>query len=235
MKQIGADREKAKMNVARLKKAGETFEVVIDANKAIEFKKGHLTDISEVLHSEHIFDDAKKGLQASTPRVLEVFKVTSIIDAAREIIMHGEVQLTEEYRKGMREEKRKRIIHMIHRNAVDPTNDLPIPMTRIENGFEEAKIKIDDNKSAEDQIADIMHKLKPIMPIRFETKKIQVKIPPRYAEKTFGMAKRFGTVGKHDWKDGSVDFVIEIPAGMQEEFFDVLNKEAHGSVDARIL
>ncbi len=236
MKQIGSDREKTKLNVARIKKSGETFEVVIDADKAIEFKKGYITDISEVLHSEHIFDDAKKGLQASTPRVLEVFNVESVIDAAKEIIMHGEIQLTEEYRKSKREEKRRRIIELIHRNAIDPTNGFPIPVTRIENGIEEAKIKIDENKTAEDQIADVLHHLKPIMPIKFETKKIDVRIPPRYAQKAFNMVKKYGTLTKNEWKsDGSVVFVIEIPAGMQEEFFDILNKETHGSAESKIL
>ena len=42
-----------------LRKKGKDFEIVIDADKAVEFKAGKI-EISEVLKSENIFSDAKK-------------------------------------------------------------------------------------------------------------------------------------------------------------------------------
>ncbi len=235
MKQIGADREKVKLNVARMKSSGETFEVVVDPDKAMLFRKGGISDIGDVLQSEHIFDDAKKGLLTAESRLQDVFGTKDAAAVAKRIILEGDIQLTEEYRNSLREEKRRKIIDLIHRNAIDPTNGHPIPATRIENAIAEAKARIDETRSAEDQIQDILHKLKPIMPIKFDTKRIEVRIPQRYAKHAFGILKRYGTVSRNEWShDGAVRFLIEIPAGMQDEFYDTLNKETHGSSETRV-
>jgi len=45
-----------------------------------------------------------------------------------------------------------------------------------------------------------------------------------------------GTIVKDEWgDDGSWRAVVEIPAGMQAEFFDMLNKKTHGNIETKIL
>ena len=61
-------------------------------------------------------------------------------------------------------------MEIIHRNGVDPKTKLPHPIQRLENAFEEAKIKIDERRSAEDQVKEILDKLRPVLPISFEKK-----------------------------------------------------------------
>ena len=45
-----------------------------------------------------------------------------------------------------------------------------------------------------------------------------------------------GTLLQEEWqKDGSWIGLVEIPAGIQGEFFDMLNKKTHGNVQTKIL
>ncbi len=224
-------KEKAALTVARLKKGGDSFEVSVDSEAAIKFKKG-LGDFGPVLKSEEIWADAKKGELASEKKLTAVFKTDDKIEIAKRIVKEGEIQLTVEYRAKLREEKKKKIIETIHRNAIDPRTNAPIPITRLENAFKEAKVHADD-RPVDQQIQEILNKLRPVLPIRFEIKKIQVIIPAEHAAKSYHIIKSYKIL-KEEWQnDGSLKAVIELPLAMQSDFFDKLNSTTHGSVETK--
>ncbi|MFH2021514.1 MAG: ribosome assembly factor SBDS [archaeon] len=229
------DQERVHLNLAKLKKAGEHFEVVIDPDKILDYKQKKI-DLKELLLYEKVFADAKKGLEASDELIKNVFGTDDPLAIAKIIVTEGEIQFTQEYREQKRKEKLNKIIDVIARNAVDPRSGLPHPRVRIEAAMEEAKIKVDDQKDAEDQISEIVHKLKPILPIKFALKEIEVRIVPQYAAKAYSTVERFGKLLQSDWlTDGSWMCVVEIPAGIQNDLFDALNKLTHGSVESKIL
>jgi ribosome maturation protein SDO1 len=235
MKGMTFDQERVHLNLARLKRGGDTFEVVIDPDKAILYKEGKIESVSEVLHAEKVFFDAKKGQITSAEELEKVFNTANPLEVAAIILKEGEVQFTHEHREKKREEKRRKILEIIHINAIDPKTGLPHPLTRLENAFAEAKIHIDENKRAEDQVKDILDKLCPIIPIKFDIKIIDVRIPATYATKLYGIVKNYGKIKKEEWlNDGSWKVAIEIPAGLQNEFFDDLNARTHGSVDVKV-
>lgn len=230
------DHERVSFNVARLRTHGETYEVAIDPDAAIAYREGRGTDIREVLKAEKVFFDARKGELASEERQKEVFGTADPLAVAKEILARGEVQLSSEYREKLRADKLKRILGLIHVNAVDPRTKLPHPPVRIENALRQANIHIDEHKRAEDQVADVVRALTPILPIRFETRTIQLHVPANYAPKLYGAVAGFGKIKKEDWlNDGSWLVDVEIPAGLQTEFFDEMNSRTHGSVEAKIL
>src|SRR3989338_7316502 len=99
--------------VARLKKDGEAFEILVDCDKAIEFKKGK-GSIQDAVVAEYIYKDSKKGSKASEHEIEKFFETTNFYDVAEIILRHGEIQLTAEYRSKLREEKRKKIVELIH-------------------------------------------------------------------------------------------------------------------------
>ena len=225
------DREKAKINVARLKRGGETFEVSIDSEKAINFKKG-LNEFDDVLQSEEIWFDAKKGQLASENKLMSIFKTDDKIEIAKTIINEGEIQLTSEYRVKQVEEKKKRIIETIHQNAIDPRTNAPVPISRLENAFKEAKISIDDRPS-DQQVNEILDKLKPILPIKFDVKRIQVIVPANHASKSYHIIKAYKII-KEEWqKDGGLNVIVELPSAMQNDFFDKINSATHGGVETK--
>ena len=230
------DKEKLHINLARLRKGGEKFEIDINPDKAMAFKQGADIDIRDVLKVEKIFVDAKKGMLASEKLMQQLFSTSDPIEVAKLIIKGGEIQLTEEFRNKSREQKMKKVMEIIHRNGIDPRTNLPHPMTRIENAFEEARIHLDEYKAAEAQVEDVLKKLRPILPIKFAMKEIAVRIPPDYAAKSYALVKGFGRILNEDWlTDGSWSFVIEMPGGMESEFYDKLNSFTHGNNDAKVL
>ncbi len=222
--------------VARYEHGGHKFEVLIDPNVIDDIKSGKITNVVDYLVIDEIFKDARKGDRASEELIKDVFHTTDVNEVARQIVIKGQVQLTTEQRRKMLEEKKKRIIMEIARNAINPQTGTPHPPQRIELAMEEAKVHIDPLKSVEEQVPIVLKALKPIIPIRFEKIKIAVKLSGDMYGKAYGEIVNMGRIIKEDWQaDGSWIGVIEIPAGLQGDFLDILNKKTHGNVQTKIL
>ena len=216
--------------IARLKSHGEKFEILVDPRIVNEDMP-----LEDVLAAEFIFTDAGTGDRASQESLTKVFETTDVFEIAKTIIEKGEIQLTTEQRKTMMEEKRKKIVQLIARNAVDPQTRKPHPPHRIENAMEQARVHIDLFKSADQQVADIIKVLRPLLPLRVETKKIAVKLPAVYAGKYYEL-KKFGKMVKEEWqKDGSYIAVVHIPGGMEDEFYQKVNALTKGEAETKLL
>jgi len=222
--------------IARYEHKGHRFEILVDPNVIDNVKSGKIKNVVDYLVIDQIFKDARKGDRASEEAIREIFGTEDINEIARMIILHGQVQLTTEQRRKMLEEKKRRIIMEIARNAINPQTKAPHPPKRIELAMEEAKVHVDPLKSVEEQIPIVLKALKPIIPIRFEKIKIAVKVSGEYYGKIYGEVTKMGTLLQEEWqKDGSWIGLVEIPAGIQGEFFDMLNKKTHGKVQTKIL
>lgn len=221
--------------IARLKKGGHIFEILVDCDAALDYRRGKSIGIGDVVATDDIFKDVKKGDKASTNDLHQVFGITDPVKVAAIIVKEGEVQLTAKHRAQEREEKKKKLIYLIHRNAVDSKTGLPHPPHRIERAMEEAKVHIDEYKSAEEQVESVLKALRVIIPIKFERREIAVRIPAQYAGQSYGTLKKYKLI-RDEWQpDGSLAAVVEIPAGLQDEFFQELNKISHGEVESKIL
>ncbi len=228
--------DKATFNIAWLKIGGEKFEVAIHPDAAVEYREGKRKDLKEALVSDHIFADAHKGLAASEHTMKAVFKTDSKDEILKTILMKGEIQLTSEYREKQREQKLKSLINIIHRNAIDPRTNMPHPPQRIENAMTEAKVHLDDHKKVEDQLQDVLKKIRTVLPLKFETRELSVRIPAQFAAKSFHILKGFGSILGEAWQnDGSLMAQLEMPAGMQQDFMDQLNKLTHGDCEIKIV
>src|SRR3989338_11521432 len=106
--------------IARLKSNNQLFEILVDCDMALALKEGKNISLKDVLAADRIFSDAKKGLEASENAMKQIFGTNDAEEVAKTIIQKGEIQLTQEYREKLREEKRKQVITIIHRNGVDP-------------------------------------------------------------------------------------------------------------------
>tara|TARA_Y100000310_G_scaffold345858_1_gene471593 strand:- start:20675 stop:21376 length:702 start_codon:yes stop_codon:yes gene_type:complete len=222
--------------IAKLKSHNQTFEILVDCDNAIALKGGKEVAIEDVVASDKIFVDAKKGEEASEVALKQVFDTIDVTEVIRKIIQKGEIQLTQEYREKLRETKKRQIIDTIHRNGVDPRTHSPHPPQRIEAALEEAKIHFDEFKDVNTQVQDALKKLITILPIKFEIKEIAVKISPEYAPKCYNVVRNFGTLLKEEWLNtGYFTAVIEIPGGLEEEFYDQLNKITHGNVETVVI
>ena len=222
--------------IARYEHSGHRFEILVDPNIIDDVKSEKVENVVDYMVIDEIFKDAHKGDRASEELIKEIFGTTDVNEVAKEIIKKGQVQLTTEQRRKMLEEKKKRIIAEIARNAINPQTGAPHPPQRIELAMEEAKVHIDPLKSVEEQVPIVLKALRPIIPIRFEKVKIAIKVSGDMYGKIYGELSKSGTILQEEWqKDGSWIGVVEIPAGMQGEFLDMLNKKTHGNVQTKIL
>ncbi len=222
--------------IARLESHGERFEILVDPDIVEKVHSGEITDIREHLAVEDVFKDARKGDRASEESIRKVFGTEDINEIAIQIIKKGEVQLTTEQRRRMQEEKKRKIIAEIARNAINPQTKTPHPPSRIEAAMEEAHIHIDPFKPAEQQVQRVLDALKPIIPIRFEKIRVAVKLSAQNYGRVYGDLVSYGQIIKEEWqKDGSWIGIVEIPAGVQVEFFEDLNKKTKGEVETKLL
>lgn len=222
--------------VAKLRKGGIDFEILVDPYLARDLKEGKEVNFDELLAVEEVFKNARKGERVSAEELQRNFGTTNVREIARKIILEGEVQITAEQRREMLEAKKKQIITFISKNAIDPRTNTPHPPSRIERALEEARVHIDIFKSVEAQIKDIVKALKPILPLKFEEIEIAIKVPAEYAGKAISALYNFGGVTKEEWqKDGSWICVMKIPAGMYGDLMDLLGKTTKGEALTKIL
>lgn len=222
--------------IARLETHGERYEVLVDPDLALELKHGKEIDLSQVLAVDTIFKDSKKGERASEERMKQLFATSDVLEVAKIVIKKGDIQLTTEQRRKMQEDRKKQIINIIARNGINPQTGAPHPPQRIEKAMEEARVHIDLSKTAEEHVQEVLKAIRPIIPIRFEERAVAAKIPAQYAGKAYSVVKSFGEIKKEEWqKDGSWVILMNLPAGVVDEFFDSLNSLTKGEVETKII
>ena len=222
--------------VARLESFGERFEILVDPNGAALVRQGQAVNIEDVVAALNVFGNASKATRASDEALMKVFHTTDFATVAKKIIEKGEIHLTAEQRKQMTEEKRRQVITFIARNAVNPQTGHPHPPQRIEMAMEEARVNIDPFKHVDEQVKETVKALRPILPIRFEELRLAIRIPPDFAARAYGDIASASTMEKDEWqKDGSWVCVVRIPAGIQGEFYDLINKLSKGEGQVKVL
>ncbi|MCW4004559.1 MAG: ribosome assembly factor SBDS [Candidatus Bathyarchaeota archaeon] len=225
-----------KFTVARLTRENEHFEILIKPQKALDYRNGKLSSITDVLAADIIFSDANKGTKVSEESMRKAFKTVDTLKIADEILKKGTLQLTTDQRRKMVEDKRKQVVDFISRQAVDPKTNLPHPPMRIENAMEQIRYQIDPYKPVEEQARDIVKLLRPILPLKIEQITVAVRIPAEHSARAYGTIKTLGTIKREEWRsDGSWYGELELPAGSYASLLNKLGNVTKGSGEAKII
>ncbi|PIN89804.1 ribosome assembly factor SBDS [Candidatus Pacearchaeota archaeon CG10_big_fil_rev_8_21_14_0_10_35_13] len=217
---------------AKIRINGKVFGVMVDSDKAIKLKEGKLADneISEVLVSDEVYTDIKKGMRASEAELENAFKTIDVNDIVKRIIKNGELQIPTEYKQQQREETVKRVIDFLVRNAIDAKSGRSYTSERIKTAMSEAGVNV-DNRPVEEQIPRIIEALKTIIPIKIETKKLKITVPAEHTGRAYSLLKDYKE--SEDWKNnGDLEIIAKVPSGMIMDFYDKLNKLTHGGAIA---
>lgn len=221
--------------IARLEKGGERFEILVDPKLGYAYKTGQKKDLDNVLAFEEVFKDANKGDRHTASALKKAFGTEDVRTIAQKIFHDGELQLTTDQRRRLLEEKRVKIIALIARSAVDPRTKAPHPPARIEAAMEQARVHIDAFKSAEEQVPKIIDELREIIPISTQEIKVAVRVPASHVARCYGVLKEYGIKKEEYSSDGSLIALLEIPAGIQAEVYDRLNRLTSGQVQTRLI
>jgi ribosome maturation protein SDO1 len=221
--------------IARLSKGGFTFEILVDPDLALRLRKGEDIGIENVLASQEIFSDARRGDRIPGDELDKVFKSADIFTIAESIIKHGDLQITTEQKHRFAEEKRKEIAEIISRQGMDPKTKLPHPQQRILNAMEDARVNIDPLKPAKEQVNDILSKIQEVLPISLERIEVAIRVPMAHAGRANSEVRKMAPIKSEEWKSDAWTALIEIPAGMQSDIYDRLNRITSGGVEVKIV
>ncbi|MEM3482919.1 MAG: hypothetical protein QW091_01790, partial [Candidatus Micrarchaeaceae archaeon] len=86
----------SKIVIAKYLYNGETFEILVDSEKAYEFISGKIQDPLSALESEDIFKNANKGDRQSKEAIQKAFGTQDIATIAAKILKNGNVPITTE-------------------------------------------------------------------------------------------------------------------------------------------
>ena len=224
-----------KVTVVRYSYEGEKFEILVKPDPALEYKLGKRKDISSILVSDEIYSDSSKGTRASTEKLLKAFKTDDTTLIAERILQKGDLNLTTDQRRKMTQEKRKQLVDYISKTYVDPKSHLPHPPLRIEQAMEDGKVSIDPYKNVDEQVKDIVEKLRSIIPLKSENLVLEIIVPAQYAAKSYSVLKSTGTLKKEEWQsNGSLKAILEIPAAARPNVIDRLGSITKGTASVEV-
>ncbi len=213
--------------IARLRSGKLIFETLVDLDSAIKLRKGENVNISQLIRDNAIYTDQKKGMRAGHAELEQAFGTTIFDKIVENIVKKGMIEVTQEFRDEALENRKKQIIDFLTRNAVDAQSGRPFTPNIIENSLKEAGIKI-ENKNVESQIMGIIEKLKQIIPLKVQTKRLKINVPAMHTGKVYGLLQEYKE--KEEWlTNGDLQITLNIPVGIQMEFYDKLNSITHGS------
>ena len=226
----------ADVTVVRYSFEGEKFEILVKPDPALDFKLGKKKDISSVLVSDDIYTDSNKGTKPSTDKLLKAFKTEDLAEIAQTILKKGDLNLTTDQRRKMVEEKKKQLVEFIAKTYVDPRTHLPHPPLRIEQALKDARVSIDPQKSVDEQVKELVEKLRSIIPLKSENLSLEITIPAQFASQSYAVLKSVGSLKKEEWQNnGSLKAILEIPAAARPNVIDRLGSITKGSATVEVM
>ena len=168
------------VTVVRYSFEGEKFEILVKPDLALDYKLGKKKDVSAVLVSEEIYTDSGKGTKPGNEKLLKAFKTEDQAEIAQIILQKGVLNLTTDQRRKMIDEKKKQIVQFIVKTYVDPKSHLPHPPIRVEQAMKDARVSVDPQKSVDEQMQDIVEKLRSIIALKSENLQLEIIVPAQY-------------------------------------------------------
>ncbi len=225
-----------KVTVIRYSFEGEKFEILVKPDPALEYRLGKRKDISSILVSDEIYSDSNKGTRASTEKLQKAFKTTDPTAIIERIVQKGDLNLTTDQRRKMILEKQKQVVEYISKTYVDPKSHLPHPPLRIQQAMDDGRVSIDPHKTVDDQVKDIVEKLRSIIPLKSENLNLEIIVPAQYAAQSYSVLKSTGTLKKEEWQsNGSLKAILEIPAAARPNVIDRLGSITKGTASVEVL
>ena len=215
--------------LARLEKGGKRYEALVDPDLVEQWKEdASAIELDDFMAMDEIFHDARAGERPTEEALMNTFQTLEVEAILNIILEKGSIQLTTAQRKARIENMRQQIIHHIHSQAIDPKSKSPHPRTRIELALDESKYSVDPFKRLEDQVKDAIAKLKPLIPLSFESVRLAFRIPGSAYGSVSQLLRPYQK--KEQWlENGDWACVVELPAGMKGDMIGQVLKRANNA------
>ncbi len=94
----------------RYESHGEKFEILVKPKEALDFRSGKSISISDIVVSDTIYKDIKKGQKASPSSLKKVFGTVDYESIVKEILKKGDIPVTSEQRKELLEKRESKLL-----------------------------------------------------------------------------------------------------------------------------
>jgi len=200
-----------------------SFEIICKVGAPLLFRDGKEVNIENVLESDEVFKDFKKGVKASDSEIEVSFNTLDRMQVCRTILEQGEIQYTTEERRSFVEKKRNEIVNFIHKYYVDPRTKMPHPIVRIENALEELKVRVDPHLSAKKQVKEIIKSLPEVLPVKKMIIEAVIKIPHKFLGQIYGIFKDVVTIVNENYTTEGCDYSVSFVPGDYDALVADLN------------
>ncbi|MCS7123195.1 MAG: ribosome assembly factor SBDS [Candidatus Aenigmarchaeota archaeon] len=221
--------------VVRYYNKNKKFEILIDPDTALNFRRGKQIDIRTALAYPAIYRDIRKAEVVNREELQQVFGTSDVFKVAEEILKRGEIQITTEQKRKMIEERKKQIAEIISKRAVDPRSNLPHPPARIMNAMEQVGVNVDPFLDAELQVDKVIKEIRSVLPLSTGKVLIEIRLPANFTN-IYSQIKNICEIKKEEWlNDGTLVLNIEVLAGSQTELFSKISSLTKGNFQSRII
>ncbi len=223
-------------SIVRYEKHGRRYELLVNPEPAWLFIQGEEVEIDDIFEVYIVYENISRGVKATQDDLNVAFEGLTERETAIKILKEGKLQLTISQRNEIQKEKRIEIVNFIHIHCINPRENTPIPKDRIENAILDLGVNISYKDDVKSQALEVIDLLKPIMPIRLESVKLAVKIPPSYTGALYGFLISAGNLVQEEWlSDGSLAVVVNIPSGTQADFLEQITSKTKGKAQVKVL
>ncbi|GAH45198.1 unnamed protein product [marine sediment metagenome] len=223
-------------SIVRYEKHGRRYELLVNPEPAWLFIQGEEVEIDDIFEVYIVYENISRGVKSTQDDLGVAFEGLTERETAIKILKEGKLQLTIGQRNEILKDKRIEIVDFIHIHCINPRENAPIPKDRIENAILDLGVNISYKDDVKSQALEVIDLLKPIMPIRLESVKLAVKIPPSYTGSLYGFLISAGNLVQEEWlSDGSLAIVVNIPSGTQADFLEQITSRTKGKAQVKVL
>jgi len=221
--------------VVRVKKGGKRFEIACYKNKVISWRNKIETDIDEVLQSKTVFANVSKGQVAKKEDLIACFKTEDQEEICKQILMKGELQVSEKERSVQQDTMLKDIATTVADKCVNPESKRPYPVSMIEKAMKDVHFSLKPNRNTKQQALEVISMLKKVMPIERAEMRLKITSSKEGKKLKEKLSKIGAKVETEEWDGSTVILVCLVDPGLYRQVDDLLKAETKGQGNMELL
>ncbi|CAB3360367.1 ribosome maturation protein SBDS [Cloeon dipterum] len=222
--------------VVRMKKGGKRFEIACYKNKVLSWRSKVEKDIDEVLQTHTVFENVSKGKAAKKEDLIKAFNKEDQTEICKEILAHGELQVSDKERHAQLESTYKDIANTVAEMCVNPETKRPYPVTMIEKAMKDVHFSVKPNRNTKQQALEVIPTLKESLPLERAQMRIKLTLPSKEAkklkEKVVACAAK---IEKEDWNSDELIITCLIDPGHYRTLDELIRTGTRGQGSMELL
>jgi ribosome maturation protein SDO1 len=224
----------ADIQIVKYKHGKVSFEVLTKPGTVLKFRKGQIGSLDNVLVSDDVWTDHRKGTRASKDELIAAFKTDVAATITKLIVEKGDLELSAAERKEATDKKRAEIVNYIHKYYINPQTKSPHPVSRIENALDTLKVRVDPDAPVDKQVQEVLKRLPEVMPVRKSEMEAKITVPHKYLAQAQGAIKKHAQIKGETYNDVGAVFEVAFVPGAMDTLMQEVEKLTLGEAEIEV-